>query len=244
MRQFVSVLAAALICGLAIPAAVSAQKFEDFKPGGYVPKDGYTPDPNKVMYVIFWHNKKRTNEFDHRAYYMNADGVNDTTVRKMKEMMEQRYPNLVVYVKETNERDVKALIEREQKRIKFIEKDWVDLKQPERIEPPKKLGDKARGYGYDENAPKTPAEVPSDKKQDPVIGVWEYVETTSLGDVFTHTNEYRADGTMVYRCFFMGKQDGVPIEHFWKREGEKILFKRKHDTIWSNANFDKCRKRK
>ena len=161
MKQFLFATTVAFAAGLLAPPAGEAQKFEDFrpggkgtkkgfedfKPGGYVPADGYKPDPKKVMFVICWHDKKLVNEFDYCSYYMNEDGVNDTTARKMADLMRQRYPNLVVYVKETNERDVKGVIEREKVRIKLPVMDWVDVKQPQKIEPPKRVGEKQYDYG-------------------------------------------------------------------------------------------------
>jgi hypothetical protein len=150
-RVFILTLAAVGL--LTVPAA--AQNLDDLPRGHTFPKDGYFPDPGKVVYVIFWHHKQRVSEFDFRDFFMNADGVNDTTARKIKEAMEKQYPNLTVYMKETNEKDVKALVERETARVKSIDVAWVDAEQPAKIKMPKmKIADNAVRLTYDDDAPK------------------------------------------------------------------------------------------
>jgi hypothetical protein len=148
-HQILQVVVIALVCSLVVTGFVASQQPEDIKPGQTFPRPGYLPDPNKVVYVIFWHHKKQVDQFGYQDYFMDKDGVNDTTARKMKKLMEERYPNLAVYVKETNERDVESVVERERKRIKFIEIDWVDVKQPVKIRLPQNVGDKKYDYPAD-----------------------------------------------------------------------------------------------
>lgn len=127
MNRFVSSLVCVL--SLIIVPLASAQKTEDFKPGRtFPPGGGYTPDSNKVVYVIFWHHKERVTERGFQDFFMNADGVNDTTAEKMVRKLEEKYPNFRFYKKETNERDVMSVVERERNRV------IISITKPEAVE--------------------------------------------------------------------------------------------------------------
>jgi hypothetical protein len=206
MKQVVLALTIALTCGVMVAGFVTAQQAEDIKPGQTFPKPGYFPDPNKVVYVIFWHHKKQVDQFGYQDFFMNQDGVNDTTARKIKALMEKRYPNLVLYVKETNERDVESVVEREKKRIKIIDTDWVDVKQPAKIQPPQKVGDKKYDYSklvIDESAPKG-----SNLK----------LEGTVWGLDKAHPAvRFEGGGKCIWVI-----ENGMEFKKDWKKEGNKV----------------------
>jgi hypothetical protein len=218
MKQRALALLIAAACGLTTAAYVTGQTSEELKPGQTFPKPNYFPDPNKVVYVIFWHHKKRVNEFGFQDYFMDADGVNDTTAQKMVKLMEKRYPNLVVYKKEINERDVEALVQRERKRIKFIDKDWVDVKQPAKIQLPQKVGDKKYDYSklvLDESAPKgNNRKLEGKGKNLKLEGtVWRSVAAKGTVSGF----RFQKGNTFVW----VG-EDGTEIKMTWKRVGNKV----------------------
>jgi hypothetical protein len=196
---------------LAIPFPVFAQKFEDIDPPP-PPGSGYTPDPKKVFYVIFWHHKKLVVPLHHKVYDMNKDGVNFTTARKMAALMEERFPNLVVYVKETNERDVNKKIESEEKRIKNIQTEWVDVEQPSPIELPKKrvVNGTVEVY-YDESAELDPKLL---------VGMWRPEAKKSVGMPGDNSMQLFANGNVTRYTSYVDKVKGT-----WSVKGNKIEIK-------------------
>ncbi len=150
------VFAAALVLVLALATPAAAQKrFEDVTPGRTFPKEGVTPNPKSVVFIIYWHHKSRVQEFGFQDYYQGADDVNPNMAGYIRKAMEKRYPNLVVNFVETNERDVKAKVEqlKNEKRTPIAH---VDVPQP-KIELPKKVG--RRDYSYDGGVTKLGPEI-------------------------------------------------------------------------------------
>ena len=150
------VFAGTIFLALALATPVAAQrKYEDVTPGHTFPREGVTPSGKSVIFIVYWHHKKRVEEFGFQDYYQGADEVNRNTAEYIRKAMEKRYPNLRVYVAETTEKDVKAKVE-QLKNEKRTPIEHVDVPQP-KIQLPKRVA--RRDYSYDGGVTKLGPEI-------------------------------------------------------------------------------------